>query len=56
MLSVVLLALNNIELCLMLAIVLFVVAGVIRAIGRSVDGALVAFGLAVLALAFIIDP
>ena len=47
--------LDNFHLALIVAIVLFCVAGVLRLIARSVDGALVAFGLALFALAFIIS-
>ena len=42
------------ELLLIIACVLFSVGGVIRVMARSVDGALVAFGLACTALAFVI--
>ena len=45
---------TNFERLLCLAAVLFVVAGVIRLMARSIDGALVAFGLAVFAFAPVI--
>lgn len=47
---------NNVEICLLIAIILFVVAGVMRVMARAFDAALVAFGLAVFALAFIVNP
>lgn len=47
---------NNIEIVLLIAIILFAVAGVIRLMARGFDAALVAFGLALFALAFIINP
>jgi hypothetical protein len=42
------------ELLLIVACVLFCVGGVIRVMARSIDSALVAFGLAAFALAFVI--
>jgi hypothetical protein len=45
---------TNSELLLLVATVLFAVGGTIRLIAKSVDGALVAFGLACTALAFVI--
>jgi hypothetical protein len=45
---------TNSELLLLVACVLFAVGGTIRLIGKSVDGALVAFGLALTALAFVV--
>ena len=51
-----LLALTNIDLCLIVAIVLFVCAAVMRLMGRAFDAALIAFGLAFFALAFLVDP
>jgi len=45
---------TNPELLLIIAVVLFAVGGVIRVMAKSVDGALVAFGLACTALAFVI--
>jgi hypothetical protein len=45
---------TNSELLLIVACVLFAVGGTIRLLARSVDGALVAFGLACTALAFVV--
>ena len=45
---------TNSELLLIVACVLFAVGGTIRLIARSVDVALVAFGLALTALAFVV--
>jgi hypothetical protein len=45
---------TNSELLLIVACVLFAVGGTIRLIAKSVDGALVAFGLAATALAFVV--
>ena len=45
---------TNSELLLIVACVLFAVGGAIRVMAKSVDGALVAFGLACTALAFVI--
>jgi len=45
---------TNSELLLIVATVLFAVGGTIRLMARAIDGALVAFGLAAVALAFVI--
>lgn len=47
---------NNVDLCLLIAVILFGVAGVIRVMARSVDGALIATGLAFFTLAFLVNP
>jgi len=47
--------LDAFELCMLLAFGLAVVAGILRAIARSVDGALVAFALSVVAMGFLVD-
>ena len=45
---------NNVDLCLIIAVILFAIAGVMRLLARGFDGALVAFGLAAFALAFLV--
>lgn len=47
---------NNQEICLLIAIVLFVVAGVMSVQSRAWVATLTSFGLAVFALAFIVNP
>lgn len=47
---------NNVDLCLLIAVILFGVAAVIRLMARSIDGTLVAAGLAFFALAFLVNP
>ena len=47
---------NNVDICLIIAVILFVIAGVMRLLVRGFDGALVAFGLAFLALAHLVNP
>ena len=47
---------TNNDLCLIVAIVLFVVAGVMSVIDRAFVMALVSVGLAFLALAFLVNP
>jgi hypothetical protein len=42
------------DLCLIIAIILFAVVAAIRAMAKSIDGTLVAVGLAVFALAFLV--
>jgi len=45
---------SNVDICLLIAVILFVIAGVMRIMVRGFDGALVAFGLAAFALAFLV--
>jgi hypothetical protein len=45
---------TNSELLLIVACVLFAVGGTIRLIAKSVDDTLIAFGLALTALAFVV--
>lgn len=47
---------GNVQLVLLLAVVLFLVAGVLRILAKNIDATLVAFGLAAFAVAFLIDP
>lgn len=47
---------NHNDLCLLIAVILFGVAGAIRLMARSVDGTVVAAGLAFFALAFLVSP
>ena len=47
---------TNSELLLIVACVLFAVAGVMRLMSRAFDGALVAAGLALATLAFVVVP
>jgi hypothetical protein len=42
------------DLCLIIVVILFAVVAVIRAMAKSIDGTLVAIGLAVFALAFVV--
>ena len=46
---------NNIDLCLLIAVILFAVAGAIRLMARSIDGTLIAIGLAFFAVAFLVN-
>lgn len=50
------LAITNIDLCLVVAIVLFVVAAVLAFLSKSFYSVLMAAGLVFFALAFIVDP
>ncbi len=45
---------TNVDLCLIIAVILFIIAGVMRLLVRGFDGALVAFGIAAFALAFLV--
>lgn len=47
---------DNVEICLLIAVILFGVAAVLRFMNRAVDSALVAVGLGVFALAFLVNP
>jgi hypothetical protein len=47
---------DNVELCLVIAIVLFVIAGVMSVQVKAWVQTLTSFGLAVLALAFLVNP
>lgn len=47
---------SNTDICLIVAVVLFGIAAVVRVARDAFDGALVAAGLAVLTLAFLIAP
>lgn len=47
---------TNVDICLLIAVVLFVIAGVMRLFVRGFDGALVAFGLAFFSVAFLVNP
>ena len=46
---------TNVDICLLIAVILFIIAGVMRLLVRGFDGALIAFGLAAFALAFLVN-
>ena len=47
---------NDVDLCLIIAVILFACAGVMRLMSRAFDATLIAVALAFFALAFLVNP